>query len=139
MRLRGAGEIREDPFEGNRAPRDRFVEAFRAGVELDPERTTPGCEEVVRLTHLVAREARAVRDEDERDVSESSGVAHVEKRPREREKAVEDRKSTRLNSSHLGILYAVFCFKKVTIRLIVNNIRFDRKSTRLNYSPLGIS
>src|SRR3712207_6907353 len=27
---------------------------------------------------------------------------------------VEDRKSTRLNSSHANILYAVFCFKKKT-------------------------
>src|SRR5258705_9886259 len=27
-------------------------------------------------------------------------------------KAAEDRKSTRLNSSHLGISYAVFCLKK---------------------------
>src|SRR5437899_7683693 len=27
----------------------------------------------------------------------------------------EDRKSTRLNSSHLGISYAVFCLKKKTI------------------------
>src|SRR5258705_9420251 len=27
-----------------------------------------------------------------------------------------DRKSTRLNSSHLGISYAVFCFKKKNIR-----------------------
>src|SRR5256885_8294662 len=31
---------------------------------------------------------------------------------REREKAPEDRKSTRLNSSHLVISYAVFCLKK---------------------------
>src|SRR5437899_5419500 len=29
---------------------------------------------------------------------------------------VEDRKSTRLNSSHLGISYAVFCLKKKTRR-----------------------
>src|ERR1035441_9346954 len=36
-----------------------------------------------------------------------------------------DRKSTRLNSSHLGISYAVFC---------LNN-----KSTRLNSSHLGMS
>src|SRR5437899_7748746 len=28
------------------------------------------------------------------------------------DKPVEDRKSTRLNSSHLGISYAVFCLKK---------------------------
>src|ERR1039458_2816728 len=40
-----------------------------------------------------------------------------------------DRKSTRLNSSHLGISYAVFCLLK----------RSDRKSTRLNSSHLGIS
>src|SRR5262245_56298877 len=31
---------------------------------------------------------------------------------RQREQMVEDRKSTRLNSSHLGISYAVFCLKK---------------------------
>src|SRR5258705_611094 len=37
----------------------------------------------------------------------------------------QDRKSTRLNSSHLGISYAVFCL--------------ERKSTRLNSSHLGIS
>src|SRR5256885_11973734 len=30
------------------------------------------------------------------------------------ERAVEDRKSTRLNSSHLVISYAVFCLKKKT-------------------------
>src|SRR5438874_2805028 len=30
----------------------------------------------------------------------------------------EDRKSTRLNSSHVEISYAVFCLKKKTIRLI---------------------
>src|SRR5262245_62282918 len=29
---------------------------------------------------------------------------------------VQDRKSTRLNSSHLGISYAVFCLKKTTIK-----------------------
>src|SRR5258705_1588385 len=30
---------------------------------------------------------------------------------------LEDRKSTRLNSSHLGISYAVFCFKKKKIEI----------------------
>src|SRR5258705_9235155 len=38
---------------------------------------------------------------------------------------LEDRKSTRLNSSHLGISYAVFCL--------------EQKSTRLNSTHLGIS
>src|SRR5262245_65158895 len=32
--------------------------------------------------------------------------------------SVPDRKSTRLNSSHLGISYAVFCLKKKTTRYI---------------------
>src|SRR5437899_6664232 len=40
-----------------------------------------------------------------------------------------DRKSTRLNSSHLGISYAVFCLKK----------KNNRRTTRLNSSHLGIS
>ncbi len=87
MPFRGAREIREDPFEGNRAPRDRLVEALRARVELDPERAAPRREEIVRLAHLLAREARAVRDEDERNVVESRGVAHVEEGPRERQEA----------------------------------------------------
>src|SRR5258705_10111774 len=38
-------------------------------------------------------------------------------RPREPGDALLDRKSTRLNSSHLGISYAVFCLKKKTDRL----------------------
>src|SRR5437899_6209300 len=33
--------------------------------------------------------------------------------------ALGDRKSTRLNSSHLGISYAVFCLKKKKKRIIV--------------------
>src|SRR3712207_7484837 len=41
-----------------------------------------------------------------------------------------DRKSTRLNSSHANISYAVFCLKK--------KYR-DRKSTRLNSSHANIS
>src|SRR3954449_10235954 len=41
-----------------------------------------------------------------------------------------DRKSTRLNSSHILISYAVFCLKKKNI---------DRKSTRLNSSNTLIS
>src|SRR3712207_8678280 len=36
--------------------------------------------------------------------------------------AVEDRKSTRLNSSHANISYAVFCLKKK--KLINNNARY---------------
>src|SRR5690625_6003929 len=31
-----------------------------------------------------------------------------------------DRKSTRLNSSHVAISYAVFCLKKKTVKIVVN-------------------
>src|ERR1039458_88988 len=62
-----------------------------------------------------------------------------------------DRKSTRLNSSHLGISYAVFCLESeehtselqslrhLVCRLLLEKNRSDRKSTRLNSSHLGIS
>src|SRR3712207_7633685 len=39
----------------------------------------------------------------------------------------QDRKSTRLNSSHANISYAVFCLKKKTNQI-------DRKNTHYNYS-----
>src|SRR3989442_10765529 len=41
---------------------------------------------------------------------------------RRSEGAVLDRKSTRLNSSHVRISYAVFCLKKKNIRGVVNII-----------------
>src|SRR5437899_9985187 len=40
--------------------------------------------------------------------------AHLTPIPSPSDGEGEDRKSTRLNSSHLGISYAVFCFKKKT-------------------------
>src|ERR1035441_10703937 len=36
-----------------------------------------------------------------------------------------DRKSTRLNSSHLGISYAVFCLKKKKTRLHTTHLRIS--------------
>src|SRR5690625_7076333 len=35
-----------------------------------------------------------------------------------------DRKSTRLNSSHVAISYAVFCLKKKTITSIIHNLMY---------------
>src|SRR5258705_10275993 len=44
--------------------------------------------------------------------------------------AVQDRKSTRLNSSHLGISYAVFCLKKKKILQPTNlaDSKFERSN-----------
>src|SRR3712207_7287158 len=44
-----------------------------------------------------------------------------------------DRKSTRLNSSHANISYAVFCLKKKQVRLIGN-----RPRDRLPVPPRGV-
>src|SRR5262245_62601393 len=43
----------------------------------------------------------------------------------------EDRKSTRLNSSHLGISYAVFCLKKKKTQLIIT---YRQNATRYTIS-----
>src|SRR3712207_8547997 len=48
-----------------------------------------------------------------------------------------DRKSTRLNSSHANISYAVFCLKKKTKEKA--NSPLDPKTTRLNYSHANLS
>src|SRR5258705_9170458 len=42
---------------------------------------------------------------------------------RDQRAAAADRKSTRLNSSHLGISYAVFCLKKKKMRLLIRDTR----------------
>src|ERR1022692_5252396 len=72
------------------------------------------------LSHW-SRRASSMRDAP----ASASPSAISSPRPRE----PPDRKSTRLNSSHLVISYAVFCLKNKT----------NRKSTRLNSSHLVIS
>src|SRR5262245_63908442 len=44
--------------------------------------------------------------------------------------SVEDRKSTRLNSSHLGISYAVFCLKKKKKKKKYKNKNKHKKHTK---------
>src|SRR5436853_4287220 len=46
------------------------------------------------------------------EMEREPGIGHAEGLRRAMSKLVTDRKSTRLNSSHLGISYAVFCLKK---------------------------
>src|SRR5262245_63847477 len=45
-------------------------------------------------------------------------------------KSLLDRKSTRLNSSHLGISYAVFCLKKKKQKKKTNRINITNKNTQ---------
>src|SRR5438034_8714984 len=46
-----------------------------------------------------------------------------------------DRKSTRLNSSHTVISYAVFCLKKKKIKKISTDLNVDRIARKTNLSP----
>src|SRR5690242_20777569 len=41
-----------------------------------------------------------------------------------------DRKSTRLNSSHMSISYAVFCLKKKKTEKLANSTRYETHSRR---------
>src|ERR1039458_10754257 len=68
---------------------------------------------------------------EERDFARNTGLPGAWHRDARRWRCRfdQDRKSTRLNSSHLGISYAVFCLKKKT----------DRKSNSLRSHHLGIS
>src|SRR5207249_10427480 len=55
----------------------------------------------------------SVRDTDENSIrSRSCGRATSIRDASRRRTSIEDRKSTRLNSSHVSISYAVFCLKK---------------------------
>src|SRR3712207_7869187 len=63
------------------------------------------------------REAGAEGGDDERRQRDGDDQAHPEARVGQQlgdelERGLEDRKSTRLNSSHANISYAVFCLKK---------------------------
>src|SRR5437773_127018 len=68
------------------------------------------------LFRLPARRAVDGPDASRRDEARRGGVRPVRSRERLRVPRVrpEDRKSTRLNSSHITISYAVFCLKKKT-------------------------
>src|SRR5258705_8106324 len=53
-------------------------------------------------------------------------------------RSTRDRKSTRLNSSHLGISYAVFCLKKKKTELRVDKIRDDHETENVQVQVRGI-
>src|SRR5262245_65986396 len=62
----------------------------------------------------------------------NSGIVPRSGREHQLTREREDRKSTRLNSSHLGISYAVFCLKKKTTRtrsVYAQNIRREHICT----------
>src|SRR5256885_3590247 len=51
-----------------------------------------------------------------------------------------DRKSTRLNSSHLVISYAVFCLKKKKhTRRLAGHLRYNRRSSKRPRAPHAVA
>src|SRR5256885_11658823 len=76
------------------------------------------------LQHLMPEQPadQAVQDDEQRDAGRHDREHRLvpqglEDDPLQRQPEQEDRKSTRLNSSHLVISYAVFCLKKKKKRL----------------------
>src|SRR2546428_5574094 len=76
------------------------------GQDADEDQGHPGAQESSRRR----RRRLATRERQSRHPSESSGSGG------------RDRKSTRLNSSHDQISYAVFCLKKKKIKASANHI-----------------
>src|SRR4051794_25220956 len=88
------------------AGREKSVEKREGELErlLDEERT--------KLEQIAGLTAQQAKDELVRVMEDDAKIeaAHIVKRIED--EAREDRKSTRLNSSHPSISYAVFCLKK---------------------------
>src|SRR2546426_6195627 len=84
-----------------------YTTLFRSTGVPDVVDPVGGSWYVEALTERVEREAGALLDE----IEQAGGAARAVERGMFQE-AIADRKSTRLNSSHLVISYAVFCLKK---------------------------
>src|SRR3712207_7012623 len=85
-----------------------YTTLFRSRGGADPRREPPPRR---GQGGPAGRDPREARRAHERGVAERGAAsAHRPAHPR----AGQDRKSTRLNSSHANISYAVFCLKKTT-------------------------
>src|SRR5438445_13016807 len=75
----------------------------------------PNCDVHTGITEFVARDMARALDRELKYVLPVGVDTAFFTQPLERNHAVPDRKSTRLNSSHANISYAVFCLKKKKI------------------------
>src|SRR5690606_40351851 len=90
-----------------------YTTLFRSVGDRDDHDVVAGAQSAQRV--LVAqRRTRLVGDEDDERAPGGGGEDPVQHPAEVRRRRVpgEDRKSTRLNSSHVKISYAVFCLKK---------------------------
>src|SRR5699024_9969821 len=103
-------DVRVDQLQG-RDPVRSLAYDFDAGVGLeDPD--DPGSHERFVVDHRDPDDAVAVVRRSSPVTYSSSATESPWKQTRWTSPAASDRKSTRLNSSHVSISYAVFCLKK---------------------------
>src|SRR3712207_7762842 len=103
--MRGGVRVVLTVSDGRHEPAGRDVQTTLA-LLLDPrQRPIPSFRNLVRLLDLARRNADRVRHHQR----------HIALLAFERGRDLLDRKSTRLNSSHANISYAVFCLKKKKI------------------------
>src|SRR5690606_40298550 len=87
-----------------------YTTLFRSDQRVEDERREDRAARRAEVHHVERRELRERGDEErghDREV-----LRHVVGDAERRQRATRDRKSTRLNSSHVKISYAVFCLKK---------------------------
>src|SRR3712207_7345636 len=83
-----------------------YTTLFRSAGQLEADHLAAGQCEHVALVHEVGGE-----EDDQADLGELPGLDGEPGQPDP------DRKSTRLNSSHANISYAVFCLKKKNVKI----------------------
>src|SRR5207249_1368469 len=94
------------------ATHEGIIGSVRRSARAKLDRCTRGCQRRPRQAQRALREQRS--HELRQGYAQEHGREHGRPcaRPRPRGAPTPDRKSTRLNSSHVSISYAVFCLKK---------------------------
>src|SRR5205814_5031982 len=112
-----------------RSARESKLEMLRVAVSRTEKRITESQDEISGLAirretteenrrgiEITISNARGTRDKAQNEIAATRAAGETGRKNLELLKATlqasQDRKSTRLNSSHLGISYAVFCLKK---------------------------
>src|SRR5690242_21121231 len=81
------------------------------------------------MVETIPRGSRPRWAETEFSISSTLGTSRfLPRRSAKRSGSDQDRKSTRLNSSHMSISYAVFCLKKKKKNDVINDVRDEEES-----------
>src|SRR5439155_8971572 len=100
-----------DPVDGLAGERDDDIARLQPRARGRTSRLDRGDQHTAGL-HEAMRSNRETRQRHILPTNTDAGATHVSVRDELTDDELEDRKSTRLNSSHVAISYAVFCLKK---------------------------